>query len=427
MTDPANDRAIRAAGLSKVYRVYPRARHLLLEAITRRPMHTEKWALRDITFDVRHGDVVGVIGRNGAGKSTLLRILAGTLDHTEGELEVNGRISAILELGTGFHPLYTGRENIYMGCMCLGLSRRETGRRFDEIVEFSELEKVIDQPFNTYSSGMKARLTFSVAINVDPDILIIDEALSVGDMLFAEKCCRRMREIATSGATVFYVTHSLQSIYDLCNRAILLHEGEMKSIGEPREVGYDYEQLLATEREKGKSKKFGCVTTIGASQDVEAVTWVEEVAILDDDGRVITDVQNGRSYTVRVRCRSRLAHNNISLAFRIRKPIGTVLFGVSTWNVGVDVPIEAGGCVEAHFRWHCRLNTGQYLLGGGVAAVHEDDSYDILHILQEQMLFSVRSEGDFQGDFDMGGTVEIINGAGVPAARPGNALGGSPR
>jgi ABC-type polysaccharide/polyol phosphate transport system ATPase subunit len=402
------------------------------EIITNKPRYRAFWALQDVSFDVKRGEVVGVIGRNGAGKSTLLKILAGTLDKTSGHIEINGKVSAILELGTGFHPEYTGRENIYMGCMYLGMSKEVISRKIDSIIEFSELESFIDQPFKTYSSGMQARLVFSTAVSVEPEIFIIDEALAAGDALFQEKCFRRIRQIVKSGTTVFFVTHSLGLVYDLCHSCILFSEGRMLMKDEPRIVGYEYEKILANDRQmrelnsskvvldvsntkekdvhelnnqeiKEKNSVSGKVITaegeVKLKQDLKAE--VISFEILNENGISVKTLFHGDNYSIRVKAICRTDLNNLSISFRIEQVSGLVVYGTSTILFNKNIKGHKGDLICVDFFLPCLLQAGQYLLGGGVSEMLGESKFNVLHIVRGALDFEVSGNTRFQGVINM--------------------------
>jgi lipopolysaccharide transport system ATP-binding protein len=249
-----NDIAIQVKNLSKCYQIYDTPRDRLKQFVVPRlqglagqaprQYFREFWALQDVSFEVKKGETVGIIGRNGSGKSTLLQIICGTLNPTSGSVETRGRIAALLELGSGFNPEFTGRDNVYMNAAVLGLSREEVDARLDEIIAFADIGEFIDQPVKTYSSGMVVRLAFAVAINVDPEILIVDEALSVGDELFQRKCFSRIEAIRSNGATILFVSHSGGQIVELCDRAMLMDSGEKLAEGMPKHIVGIYQKLL---------------------------------------------------------------------------------------------------------------------------------------------------------------------------------------
>ena len=238
----SDDVVLNVNNISKRYEIYEKPQHRFFQTLFQghKQFYKEFWALRDVSFDVKKGECVGIVGRNGSGKSTLLQIIAGTLGATAGTISGHGRVAALLELGSGFNPEFTGRENVYMNGMILGLTRSEVNAKYDDIIEFADIGDFIDQPVKTYSSGMMVRLAFATATAVDPDILIVDEALAVGDVRFQLKCYRRIDLLKESGKTILFVSHSGGDVTRLCSRAMWLEQGEVRCIGPSKNVVEEY-------------------------------------------------------------------------------------------------------------------------------------------------------------------------------------------
>jgi lipopolysaccharide transport system ATP-binding protein len=355
--------AISIRNLSKVYKVYQRPADILRELLTRAKRHREFWALRDVSLDVKRGEVVGVIGRNGAGKTTLLRIIAGTLDATAGTVDVKGKVSAIMALGTGFNLDLTGRENILIGGLVQGLTHEEVDAKTQEIIDFSGLADFIDQPCKTYSSGMIARLAFSVASSIDPDILIVDEALATGDMVFNVRSYARMRRIARSGATVLLVTHSLGQIYELCDRAILIEHGHVAMIGEPRVVGQAYEDMLHKEMEAAAAAAPSTPLAQALSAPLEQGGFVVEATqFTDQAGRPVRALNSGEVYHITARGRATAPLKSASLGYILRTQMGTEIYGTSSAKRGRFLDLDTGQRAEAVFEFKCELGAGSYYL-----------------------------------------------------------------
>ena len=289
--------AIRVRNLSKMYRIYERPQDRLKQMFWRgqRQYGREFWALRDISFDVKKGETIGIIGRNGGGKSTLLQIIAGTLAPTEGDIQVNGRVAALLELGSGFNPEFTGRENVFMNGSILGFSREEMERRFDDIAAFADIGSFLEQPVKLYSSGMFVRLAFAVTTYLDPDILLIDEALAVGDIFFSQKCYRRLESMLDSGVAVALVSHTMVDIQQFCRRGIVLRRGQMKFHGPSSEAVRQY--LLTEQRDTTDQTSVARApeerATAGDSrpQSLDDLFWAPPEALLDISS--VPQVSNG--------------------------------------------------------------------------------------------------------------------------------------
>lgn len=280
--------AVSVKNLSKCYHLYDHPADRLKQFLWRgrRQYFREFWALRELSLDIMPGDVLGVVGRNGAGKSTLLQLLCGTTNPTSGSVTVHGRIAALLELGAGFNPEFSGRENVLMSAAILGLSKPEIDARFEEIVEFSGIREFIDQPVKTYSSGMYVRLAFSVATSVDPDILVIDEALSVGDGAFARKSFDRIMRLKNEGKTILFCSHSLYQVEVLCNRVLWLDKGEMRALGDPGSVNSAYGTFLDAEAGKYMPVREDASTTAVTSASTESRITRVELTVDDEVGKI---------------------------------------------------------------------------------------------------------------------------------------------
>jgi lipopolysaccharide transport system ATP-binding protein len=416
--DAPHSVAIRSDKLSKMYKVYVRPADILLELLTNRPRHFERWALQDVSFEVARGEVVGILGRNGAGKSTLLKILAGTLDRTGGEVAVNGRITAILELGSGFHPDYTGRENIYMGGLCLGMSRAEIDRKIDGIIEFSELAPVIDQPFRTYSTGMQARLTFATAISVDPDTLIIDEALSVGDAKFQMKCFGRILDLRNRSKTILLVSHDTNTITTFCDRAIILEGGRVYAEGGAKEMTVAYHNLLFGQQQEALAH-FASAPMAGDEMPAplrygDGSVTILDFGIRDESGKKTVLLTSGERYTLFMGARFEEAVAGVSCGFAIKDRKGTVLYGVTNVSQNMLIAgVRKGQMVTVTAQVRMWLASGDYFITLGVARTDTGEKSDFVEdavhfrVLSPTGMFTtsvVNLETDFRLNIEDGAT-----------------------
>lgn len=376
---------LRVDGISKQYRIYESASDRLKEMATlgRWKTHREFWALSDVSFEVEPGTTFGIVGPNGSGKSTLLQIVAGTLQPTLGTVWHTGRVSALLELGAGFNPEFTGIENIFMSASLMGFSNAETAAMLPGIERFAEIGDFIHQPAKTYSSGMFVRLAFAAAISVMPQILIVDEALAVGDAVFQHRCMRRIREMQEGGMTILLVSHDPNAIRALCSRALLLHQGRVEAIGKPADVLNRYQKLImARESEYEENQP--------AAQDVETNAVEVETAsrlsysyrhgdgsaeiiaveLLDGGHHRIEFVETGEEIVVRVRVVFREALEAPVCGFLIRNRHGIQIYGTNTdlqqLNIG---PVQRGEIVEVSFVFNCWLAPDTYSLTFGVHSV----------------------------------------------------------
>ena len=344
--------------VSKKYPIYDRPVHKFMELLTlrRRQFHREFWALRDVDLEVVPGRAVGILGPNGSGKSTLLQIVAGILQQTRGDCYVGGNVAALLELGTGFNPEFSGRENVFMNGVINGLSQREVHQRFDSIVDFAEIGEFIDQPVKTYSSGMYVRLAFAVAIHVDPEILLVDEALAVGDLIFQHRCINRIRALMAEGKTILFVTHDLQAVTRFCDEAILLDQGRKIASGSPEEVTRRY-QALILDRERGRpgtGEIFPTQQEDGSLPLVNTIPHIHSrygkgagellgVVLLRENGEVATEVRSGELLRLLVTASFKKEIRSPIVGFTVRDKLGVEVTASNSSYEGVSLPAASPG------------------------------------------------------------------------------------
>lgn len=422
--DFSSEVAIQVSNLSKCFQIYEKPSDRLLQMLARgfKKYYREFWALKNVSFEVRKGETVGIVGRNGSGKSTLLQMICGTLNPSGGDIKVNGRIAALLELGSGFNPEFTGRENVYMNAAVLGLTKKEIDARYAEIEAFADIGQFIDQPVKTYSSGMTVRLAFAVAINVEPEVLIIDEALSVGDELFQRKCFSRIEAIKKNGTTILFVSHSGAAVVGLCDRAILIDNGDVLASGPPKKIIGKYQRLLYAPSDKRTSIREEIQRQEEAVLSEDSIEALEEKqsksdvtafydpnlkpkstlvyeslgAIIDSPvvynlpGSQVNCLKRGEIYKYCYKVSFDRTATNVRFGMLIKTTQGFELGGsVSAPNAERAIPIvQAGVEYEVAFSFSCDLNPAVYFLNAGVVGVvGTEETY--LHRVLDAYMFRV--------------------------------------
>lgn len=407
--------SIRVKDVSKVYRLYDDPAGRLKEALWRgrRSYHQDFWAVKDISFEVSEGKTVGVIGRNGSGKSTLLQLVANIVTPTHGHIEVCGRVSALLELGSGFDPEFTGRENVYMNAAILGLSREEIADRFEEIESFADIGRFIDQPVKLYSSGMYVRLAFATAINVNPDILLVDEALAVGDTIFQHRCMSKIREIQEQGKTVLFVSHDIGAVQKLCTEVILLEKGEVLYKGDPEKVVQEYYKIIWNAEESRsddgqKQGEDGPVVT-GSDFVFEEVRHFDRrfgnrkgeivgFALVDEAGQTRESFRGGEKvfFSLVVKC-----HESIEMpiaGFVVKDLLSNELIKTNTDAEGFPLkPCQDNSTLKVTFSFvlpHFRSGNYAISAGFGNGTIDHHTAYDWLENLR---VFTMESTRDCYG------------------------------
>ena len=352
--------ALTVANVGKAYKRYPSKWARAWEWITRRVTHEKNWVLRDITFTVQPGEAVGIVGVNGAGKSTLLKIITGTTQPTQGHIASQGRVAALLELGMGFHPDFTGRQNVFMAGQLLGLRQDEIAACMPAIEAFAEIGDYIDRPVRMYSSGMQMRLAFSVATAVRPDVLIVDEALSVGDAYFQHKSFNKIREFREQGTSLLIVSHDRGAIQSLCSRALLLEKGMVIKDGAPEEV-MDYYNALIAEREKSTIEVIRLDDGRAQTKSGSGEARVEAIEILNEYGEPTEYINVGELIQLKVRIALNADLTDLVFGYMIRDRLGQPVFGTNTHHLNIDLgSLKSGEKIDLSFSFRANLGLGSY-------------------------------------------------------------------
>lgn len=411
--------AISVENVKKVYKLYKKPAERVVDALHLMPWKKvpEHHALNDVSFDVYRGETIGIIGTNGSGKSTILKIITGVLHPTKGEVKVNGRISALLELGAGFNREYTGLENIYLNGTMIGFSKEEIDAKLQDILDFADIGDFVHQPVKTYSSGMFVRLAFAVAINIEPEILIVDEALAVGDVFFQAKCYRKFDEFKRMGKTILFVSHDLSSISKYCDRVVLLNKGVKLGEGNPKQMIDIYKQVLVGQYEEDKQAAIESDSSVAQNvgDNPELLEYgskkaeITECYITDDKGRKTTAVIKGASFTIHMKAQFLERVQAPIFAFTIKNAKGTEITGTNTmFEKAFMESVDKGVTKEVTFTQKMDLQGGDYLLSLGLTG-YEGSDFTVYHRLYDAVNITVISDKDTVGFYDMNSKVEVKN------------------
>lgn len=415
---------IKVEHLSKIYKLYQKPSDRLRESLglTRKKKYQEHKALSDVNIEIKKGETIGIIGTNGSGKSTLLKIITGVLNPTSGNVMIDGRISALLELGAGFNMEYTGIENVYMNGMMIGFTREEVDAKLDDILDFADIGEFVNQPVKTYSSGMFVRLAFAVAINIEPEILIVDEALSVGDVFFQAKCYRKFEEFKKMGRTILFVSHDLSSISRYCDRVILLNKGIKTAEGDPKEMIDIYKKVLVNQYDEGKelmtpvdensfAKDSWARKLLNNQRRQEYGSKLAEIidyAIMDRSGTITNNIMKGEPFTVKMKVIFHELVQDPIFAFSIKDMKGTEITGTNTMVEKKFVnPKEKEQIMEISFEQNMDLQGGEYLLSLGCTG-YERENFTVYHRLYDICSITVIAEKNSVGFYDMNSKIQIV-------------------